>query len=116
MKERARSKKDCNDNGAHLVTIESADKHSFIYGEFLAGTEPKDYWIGLTDADVENEWKWYDGRKLTGYSNWAAGQPNNHNNDQDCVAIRKGNFYNIDYDGEWHDDSCTDKKGFICEK
>lgn len=102
--------------GAHLVTIESADKQNFIYGEFLAGTGSKDYWIGLTDADVENEWRWCNGRKLAMYFNWATGQPNNYNNDQDCVAIRKGPFYDIDYDGEWHDDACTDKKGFICEK
>ena len=102
--------------GAHLVTIESADKQKFIYEEFIAGTGSKDYWIGLTDADVENEWTWCNGRKLAGFFNWATGQPNNYNNDQDCVAIRKGTFYDIDYNGEWHDDACTDKKGFICEK
>lgn len=116
VKDQESSKKVCNDNGAHLVTIESAEKQSFIYEEFLVGTESKDYWIGLTDADVENEWKWCDGGKLTVYTNWATGQPNNHNNNQDCVAIRRGHFFDIDYDGEWHDDACTDKKGFICEK
>ena len=109
------SEKVCNDNGAHLVTIESAGKQSFVYDEFIAGTGSKDYWIGLTDAEVESEWKWADGRRHTGYTNWVVGQPNNYNN-QDCVAIRKGNFYDTDYDGEWHDDSCTDKKGFICQK
>jgi len=116
LKERASSKQVCNDNSAHLVTIESAEKQTFIYEKFLAGPDSKDYWIGLTDADVENDWKWCDGRKLTMYTNWAPGQPNNYNNNQDCVAIRKGRFFDTDYDGEWHDDACTDKKGFICEK
>ena len=116
LKNQESSKQVCNDNGAHLVTIESADKQNFIYEEFLAGTGSKDYWIGLTDADVENEWRWCNGMKQAGYFNWATGQPNNYNNGQDCVAIRKGTYYDIDYDGEWHDDACTDKKGFICEK
>ena len=98
------------------MTIDSAEKQNFIYEKFLAGTGNKDYWIGLTDADVESEWKWCDGRILSMYTNWAPGQPNNHNNNQDCVAIRKGHFFDTDYDGEWHDDTCTDEKGFICEK
>ena len=116
LKEQASSKQECNENDAHLVTIESAEKQAFIYEKFLAGTDKKDYWIGLTDADVENEWKWCDGRKLTIYTNWAPGQPNNLDDNQDCVGIRKGHFFDTDYDGEWHDNACTKKKEFICER
>ncbi|XP_078380544.1 uncharacterized protein LOC144663458 [Oculina patagonica] len=101
----------CEANGAHLVKIESADENDFI--KSLVGEV--DYWIGLTDAETENEFKWSDGSELTGYKNWMSSDPNNYNN-QDCVAIVNGNFYGAVYDGEWHDDKCSKAKGYICEK
>ncbi len=101
----------CKANGAQLVKIESADENDFI--KSLVGEV--DYWIGLTDAETEGDWKWSDGSNFTGYTNWMSGDPNNYNN-QDCVAIVKGNFYGGVRDGEWHDDKCSNLKGYICEK
>ena len=96
------------------MKIETADENDFINEKFLA--DSTDYWIGLTDADTENDWKWSDGTELTGYTNWMSNQPNDYNN-QDCGGIRKGHFFSKDYDGEWHDDTCSaaKEKGFICE-
>ena len=110
LKNQESSKQVCNDNGAHLVTIESADKQNFIYEEFLAGAGSKDYWIGLTDSETEGNWKWANGATLTGYNNWASYQPNDYKG-QDCAAI-KGATQNS---GKWHDVSCYFNKGFICE-
>ena len=94
----------CKENGAHLVKIESADENSFFNNDFLVGDESN--WIGLTDAETEDVWKWSDGSQLTGYTNWQSDEPNNYKN-QDCVAITK--------DGEWHDAECTNTRGYICE-
>ncbi|XP_078374843.1 asialoglycoprotein receptor 2-like [Oculina patagonica] len=103
----------CNTEGAQLVKIENANENDFIKREFLIGKA--DYWIGLTDAETENDWEWTEGCKLTGYTNWRAGQPSNKN-EQDCVAIRKGNFNGFNSDGEWYDNKCLRAKRFICEK
>ncbi|KAL9963778.1 hypothetical protein ACROYT_G027318 [Oculina patagonica] len=92
----------CNANGAQLVKIESADENDFVNQEFL----PDSYWIGLTDAEIEGDWKWSDGSILTAYTNWMSEEPNNYNN-QDCVAIAN--------DGEWHDAECTKVREYICE-
>ncbi|KAL9963792.1 hypothetical protein ACROYT_G027335 [Oculina patagonica] len=101
----------CKANGAQLVKIETADENDFIKN--LVGEV--DYWIGLTDAETENEFKWTDGSELTGYTNWMSGDPNNYDN-HDCVGIVNGHFYRGVYDGEWHDDQCSKAKGYICEK
>ncbi|XP_078380532.1 uncharacterized protein LOC144663449 isoform X2 [Oculina patagonica] len=103
----------CVANGAQLVKIESADENDFIKKELLAGRVH--YWIGLTDAETENYWKWSDGSKLAGYINWMSGEPNNYEN-EDCGEILKGNFHDALYDGEWGDDRCSRAKGYICEK
>ncbi|KAL9963794.1 hypothetical protein ACROYT_G027337 [Oculina patagonica] len=96
-------------NGAQLVKIESTDENDFIKKEFLA--LEVNYWIGLTDAETENDWKWSDGSELTGYINWRSGQPNDYQG-QDCGVIFKGMFSNSDiYDGEWHDGKCSTVRG-----
>ena len=97
------------------MKIESADENNFINKEFL--TDGGDYWIGLTDAETEGDWKWIDGSKLTGYTNWMTGQPNNYNN-QNCAIIKKGysSGTNKYFDGEWHDDRCSFTLSYICEK
>ena len=95
------------------MKIDSADENDFINKEFLSDGEG--YWIGLTDAETENRWKWTDGSKLTGYTNWIYGEPNNYYN-EDCAAVRKGLFVDKHYDGEWNDYKCSRTEGYICEK
>ena len=95
------------------MKIDSADENDFINKEFLSGGE--DYWIGLTDAETENRWKWIDGSKLTGYTNWISGEPNNYNN-EDCAEIKKGHFIGKYFDGGWNDDKCSKAERYICEK
>ena len=96
-------------NGAQLVKIESNNENDFIEKELQIN---KAYWIGLTDAETENEWKWSDGSQLTEYTNWKSGQPNNHNG-KDCVAVRIANETN--YNGRWYSAKCSSTKRFICE-
>ena len=103
----------CENDGATLVKIDSADENNFINTTYLTGQV--DYWIGLSDSYNEGTWKWIDGTELTGYENWRSDQPNNAGN-QDCAGIRRGTHFNKYYDAEWHDNSCQKTKGFICEK
>lgn len=98
----------CIGNSAQLVKIESSDENNFIESQFLP-TGSEDYWIGLTDEEIEGTWKWSDGSSLTGYTNWDPGQPSDSSGWQNCGGIRKSGAV-------WHDKSCSNLKGFICEK
>ena len=100
--------------GGILAKIESADESQFLKTHILASTIDL-YWIGLSDSLNEGEWKWTDGTELSGYTNWESNQPNNYNN-QDCGAIIEGWRWWHYYDATWFDDSCSEAKGFICEK
>lgn len=91
------------------MNIGSEDKNDFIVTELL--TEKINYWIGLTDLETEDVWKWTSGATLSGYINWAPNQPNNYK-EQDCAEILNKNENKI---GKWSDTSCSDNRGFICE-
>ena len=62
-------------------------------------------WIGLTDSLAEGTWMWVDDTDTNRFSNWAEGEPN---------GDRRENCGNMDKIG-WFDDSCSDKKPFICK-
>ncbi|CAL8329220.1 unnamed protein product [Lota lota] len=50
------SRKDCRERGSDLIVINSKEEQDFV---------PLDFWLGLTDAEVEGTWKWVDGTPLT---------------------------------------------------
>ena len=87
------------------MKIETSDESSFIN---TIVPDKWDYWIGLTDVEMEDHWKWSDGSQLNLlYHNWGPGEPNNYNGEEDCVTIRRG---------VWFDIPCVWKAQFICEK
>ena len=86
------------------MKIESSKENDFIKSKYPTGAGVH-YWIGLSDSEEEGTWKWSDGTGLTGYTNWASGEPNNRN-EEDCVAIKGG---------KWRDKRCSVSRGYICE-
>jgi len=60
--------------GGHLVTVNNAAEQEWLLEQF--GPETR-YWIGLTDAGSEGEWRWVTGEPLD-YTNWAAEEPNDY--------------------------------------
>uniref|UniRef100_A0A671Y811 C-type lectin domain-containing protein n=1 Tax=Sparus aurata TaxID=8175 RepID=A0A671Y811_SPAAU len=60
-------------------------------------------WIGL----FRDSWKWSDG-SFSSFRYWAPGEPNNVGGNQACVVAGLGG------DGKWSDDSCDNKKPFVC--
>ena len=66
---RCRSLKDAKDRatdeGAYLVTINDEAEQKWLSGLF----GNRLYWIGLSDAEEEGEWRWQNGEPLT-YTNW----------------------------------------------
>ena len=71
--------------------------------------------IGLTDEETEGSWKWSGGSILEGFQKWHQSQPNG-NTWQNCGGIRMGSFWPGNFDAEWHDRSCEELRGYICEK
>ncbi|MED6285635.1 hypothetical protein CHARACLAT_031153 [Characodon lateralis] len=105
MKTWKESRRDCLERGADLVIINSKEEQ-----ELLRWFQNR-IWIGLTDADIEGEWKWVDGTQLiTSY--WGLGEPNSfEGKDEDCGEI---NFSK--QENNWNDAPCNLKKYWICEK
>ncbi|XP_025759498.1 CD209 antigen-like protein A isoform X2 [Oreochromis niloticus] len=97
------ARKNCIDQGADLVVIDSPEEQNFI----ASFTEERT-WIGLNDIEQEGTWKWVDGTPLT-LQYWASGQPDNHHLREDCVHIR-------DPGTSWNDERCDDSYQWVCEK
>uniref|UniRef100_A0A3Q2WFW8 C-type lectin domain-containing protein n=1 Tax=Haplochromis burtoni TaxID=8153 RepID=A0A3Q2WFW8_HAPBU len=97
------ARKNCIDQGADLVVIDSPEEQNFI-----ASFTQKETWIGLNDIEQEGTWKWVDGTPLT-LQYWASGQPDNHYRREDCAHIR--------YKGtSWNDEGCDGSYQWVCEK
>ena len=80
--------------GGHLVSINDANENQWLVDKF--GTE-EGFWIGLTDAGSENNFKWVSGEAVT-YTNWAPGEPNEFG-DEDYGEINPA----FSPDGHWND-------------
>jgi hypothetical protein len=83
----------------YLATITSAAEQNFIAGLldsfWLGQTKPPilEYWLGGFQAGFDVEpaggWKWVNNEGLiaNGYTNWAGGEPNNSEINEDWLAI-----------------------------
>ena len=110
------AKEECEEWNARLVKVESSEENDFIKKELLPA-KYGNYWIGLSDSANEGDWMWTDGTQLDsdGYKNWGYNQPDNKNNNEDCVVIRIRKS-DPDHYGKWHDRPCSEEKKYICEK
>jgi hypothetical protein len=76
----------------YLATITSREENDCI-GEVI-GSEGN-VWFGASDAEVEGDWLWIagpeSGQPLL-YSNWAPGEPNNTNNEEDYAEWGVGGW------------------------
>ena len=80
--------------GGWLVIIDSQAENDFLVESF--GNE--NYYIGLTDADSEGEFRWTSG-VLPDYTNFAPWEPNNWENREDHAVINGESGFWFDWDG-----------------
>ena len=91
---------------------------TFIFSLFQltnwVGHMTADYWIGLTDRQIEGTFVWESGRQLSAdiAKKWTPNQPDNYLGDQDCAYRGHSSYHNKLMD----DTSCNGKKEFICQK
>nr|QWY13107.1 IML10 [Mythimna separata] len=87
-------------------------KEARVVTSFWKETKPelKEMWIGLSDLLVEGVFETVDGKPISDvYVNWRFTEPNNRDDNEDCVALK-------DEDGQMNDLNCRIHAHFICKK
>uniref|UniRef100_A0A8C7BWH2 E-selectin n=1 Tax=Neovison vison TaxID=452646 RepID=A0A8C7BWH2_NEOVI len=99
----------CQQRYTHLVAIQNQEEIKYLNSVF--SHSPTYYWIGI--RKVNQQWTWIGTQKLLTEEakNWAPGEPNNKQNNEDCVEI----YIKRDKDtGMWNDERCDKKKLALC--
>uniref|UniRef100_A0A8C5DPY1 C-type lectin domain-containing protein n=1 Tax=Gouania willdenowi TaxID=441366 RepID=A0A8C5DPY1_GOUWI len=114
------SKVMCMNQSGNLVKITSKDEQVQKHTK-MKENEDK-FWIGLTDAAKEGEWRWVDGSKLNEDPRyWSGNEPDNwkgenneHPEGENCVRMgEKGQTTILE---SWFDQFCKTPHKRICEK
>lgn len=99
----------CQQRYTHLVAIQN--KEEIEYLNATLSYSPSYYWIGI--RKVNGVWIWVGTQKpLTKEAkNWAPGEPNNKQKNEDCVEIY---IKRPEGSGMWNDESCSKRKLALC--
>ncbi|KAM8828848.1 secretory phospholipase A2 receptor isoform 3-T3 [Spinachia spinachia] len=92
----AAARRDCVQEGGDLVSVTSAEEEQFVTGTTDAAWI--DLWIGLSTLNLLP---------------WAPNQPDNWENNEDCVHLRG---MTQSEPGKLNDDFCTSTREYICKK
>ncbi|XP_060584077.1 C-type lectin domain family 3 member A-like [Ruditapes philippinarum] len=98
----------CSQFDANLVNIESVAENDFLRGILLQQEAPK-HWIGMTDYDIEDDWRHFPSLKAVTWFDWGPYQPNN-GRVSNCAGIWQS------FDTRWVDEPCTNLFRPICER
>ncbi|XP_031706015.1 collectin-12 [Anarrhichthys ocellatus] len=102
------AKATCDSTSASLLIINDMEELKWLKKQ----TFGKGYfWMGLTDREEENVWRWLDGTEPA-FTKWKPGQPDDwghgHEMGEDCAGLI--------HEGLWNDFFCEDLISYICEK
>ena len=77
----------------------------------LVSSDATNVFLGATDLEIEGTFVWDYSRNLLSdtYTDWAPGEPNDHNGREDCIE------YAISYKA-WNDISNSYSRCYICEQ
>ncbi|XP_048729451.1 perlucin-like protein isoform X2 [Ostrea edulis] len=102
----------CHMLGAKLVEIESKEENDFLkeHAKTAHQHEQSGFWIGGTDAVVEDTWVWMTSQTEFSFSDWARNFPDDYDSNEDCAHMWS------DVDFSWNDSHCDERMNFICEK
>lgn len=102
------ARRSCAAQGGRLVVLETEEENLAV-GQLARPWFERAFWIGLSDRTTEGEWVWIDGSPLSYDTGWAANEPNNAGNGEDCAHS------NWQDDGIWNDTRCGTREPYVCE-
>ena len=94
----------CKEKGAHLASVTSSTINDYIL-EGKAIRNIPHLWVGGTDAEIEDVWKWTDGSAWE-FTFWGPGEPNNFG--PQCLVYHPSNT--------WDDRTCFWEDKFLCSQ
>ncbi|RVE65935.1 hypothetical protein OJAV_G00121150 [Oryzias javanicus] len=97
----------CSRQQGHLASIHSQEELSFLTAHMVGQA-----WVGLNDIKSENQFVYTDGTPAD-FLPWAPGQPDNWQDNEDCIHLRGHSHAEP---GLFNDDFCTSTREFICKK
>ncbi|KAL8165108.1 UNVERIFIED_CONTAM: hypothetical protein K2H54_029242 [Gekko kuhli] len=97
----------CKQQSGDLAVITSEKERLFLWKYNVFHAFKGDVYIGLT-VGVDGKFRWLDGTLVT-YEAWAPNEPNNKNEEEECVVM-------YERTGLWNDIYCSAEKRFICER
>uniref|UniRef100_A0A8C3H2D1 Uncharacterized protein n=1 Tax=Corvus moneduloides TaxID=1196302 RepID=A0A8C3H2D1_CORMO len=104
----------CFKLGGNLASIPNEEVQAFLFYHLKYATT--NVWIGMNDINQESTFLWTDGSTVS-YTNWVHAHHlltafcngcASSLLQTDCVFIMKS-------DGKWRDDSCDNKRGYVCQ-
>ncbi|XP_051812111.1 echinoidin-like [Acanthochromis polyacanthus] len=97
----------CVSQGAHLVSIHSADEQNFVNSLISSfDYSAKPIWIGLNDLFHEGTFTWSDGSEVN-FDFWNTGEPDDYGSRENCGQSSGPSF-------KWNDYSCTSSCPAVC--
>ncbi|XP_032076933.1 macrophage mannose receptor 1-like [Thamnophis elegans] len=96
--------------GCHLASIHSREE-SIDLAEYVSDYHGSggDVWIGLNDPEKRRNWQWTD-RSKNSYLMWKQGEPNNKENNENCVELWSPTGYK-----NWNDQNCASTRAYLCK-
>uniref|UniRef100_A0A673KJP5 C-type lectin domain-containing protein n=1 Tax=Sinocyclocheilus rhinocerous TaxID=307959 RepID=A0A673KJP5_9TELE len=109
------SRQDCKKRRADLIIINNREEQDFVKNN----TVKREFWIGVTDIDVEGNWKWVDGKSSTEhlmlictFRFWASREPSG-GRVENCAVTYLTQWPDL---LGWLDVKCNNAYQWICEK
>lgn len=99
------ARQDCVARGGDLASIHGPEQQEWLSSMVASLNVGTDWWIGLDDRGYEGLFEWQDG-SVFDYSYWAAGEPNDWGDNEDCAHLAWGS--------QWNDLPCGNPIMYIC--
>lgn len=83
-----------------------ASDRSEVESVLIQGLLPEPLWIGATDEEIEEDWRWDSGEPFD-YTHWRSGEPNGETS-ANCLLA---NWASVG----WNDEDCGTVWAYVCE-